>query len=170
MSTIRITQKRDVAVRVQRAVDDLDDTIRQIRSTIFALQISSDDEPTLRARLHDVIDSAAESLAFAPAVRLEGLLDIVVDDVTAENLVAVLQEALSNVARHAHATQVDVSLTAGSDLLLCVADDGVGITDTGRRSGLANMEARAKRLDGVFGVRPADGGGTVLEWRVPLNT
>jgi signal transduction histidine kinase len=169
MSTIRITQKRDVAVRVQRAVDDLDDTIRQIRSTIFALQICSDDEPTLRARLRDVIDRATESLAFAPAVRLEGPLDIVVDDVTADNLVAVLQEALSNVARHAHATRVDVSLTAGSDLLLCVADDGVGI-DTGRRSGLANMEARAKRLGGVFGVRPADGGGTVLEWRVPLNT
>jgi signal transduction histidine kinase len=170
MSVIKITQKRDVAVRVQRAVDDLDDTIRQIRSTIFALQISPEDEPTLRARLHDVIDNAAESLTFAPAVRLEGLLDIVVDDVTADNLVAVLQEALSNVARHARATRVDVNLTAGSDLLLRVGDNGVGITGTGRRSGLANMEARAKRLGGVFGVHPADGGGTVLEWRVPLKS
>jgi signal transduction histidine kinase len=169
MSAIKITQKRDVAVRVQRAVDDLDETIRQIRSTIFALQISPDDEPTLRTRLHDVVDAAAESLGFAPAVRFEGLLDIVVDDATAENLIAVLQEALSNVARHARATRVDVTLTAGSELLLCVADNGVGIAGGGRRSGLANLDARARRLGGAFDVHAADGGGTVLEWRVPLT-
>jgi signal transduction histidine kinase len=169
MSAIKITQRRDVAVRVQRAVDDLDDTIRQIRSTIFALQISPDEEQTLRTRLHDVVDTAAESLGFAPAVRFEGLLDIVVDDATAENLIAVLQEALSNVARHAEATRVDVTLTAGADLLLCVTDNGIGITDTGRRSGLANMQTRAERLGGTFDVRPADGGGTLLEWRVPLS-
>jgi signal transduction histidine kinase len=169
MSAIKITQKRDVAVRVQRAVDDLDETIRQIRSTIFALQISPDDEQTLRTRLHDVVDAAAESLGFAPAVRFEGLLDIVVDDATAENLIAVLQEALSNVTRHARATRVDVTLTAGSELLLRVTDNGVGIGGSGRRSGLANMEARAKQLGGAFDVRAADGGGTLLEWRVPLE-
>jgi signal transduction histidine kinase len=169
MSAIKITQKRDVGVRVQRAVDDLDDTIRQIRSTIFALQTSPDDQSTLRSRLHGVIDSAAESLGFAPAVRLDGLLDIVVDDATAEQLIAVLHEALSNVARHAHATRVDVSVVAGDDLLLCVADDGVGIPQTGRRSGLKNMADRARSLGGEFSIRPGDGRGTLLEWRVPLH-
>ena len=169
MSAIKITQKRDVAVRVQRAVDDLDDTIRQIRSTIFALQASPGDAQTLRSRLYGVIDSAAESLGFAPAVKLDGLLDTVVDDATAEHLVAVLHEALSNVARHAHATRVDVSVVAAEELLLCVTDDGVGIPETGRRSGLANMATRAKRLGGEFSTRPADGRGTLLEWRVPLH-
>jgi signal transduction histidine kinase len=169
MSVIKITQRRDVAVRVQRAVDDLDDTIRQIRSTIFALQTSPDDEQTLRSRLYGVIDGVAEGLGFAPAVKLDGLLDTVVDDATAEHLVAVLHEALSNVARHAHATRVDVSVVAADDLLLCVTDDGVGVPETGRRSGLANMAARAKSLGGEFGVRPGDGRGTVLEWRVPLQ-
>jgi signal transduction histidine kinase len=169
MSAIKITQKRDVAVRVQRAVDDLDDTIRQIRSTIFALQASPGDAQKLRSRLYGVIDSAAESLGFAPAVKLDGLLDTVVDDATAEHLVAVLHEALSNVARHAHATRVDVSVVAAEELLLCVTDDGVGIPETGRRSGLANMATRAKRLGGEFSIRPADGRGTLLEWRVPLH-
>jgi signal transduction histidine kinase len=169
MSAIKITQKRDVAVRVQRAVDDLDDTIRQIRSTIFALQASPGDEQTLRSRLYGVIDSAAESLGFAPAVKLDGLLDTVVDDATAEHLIAVLHETLSNVARHAHATRVDVSVVAADDLLLRVADDGVGIPETGRRSGLANMATRAKSLGGDFSTRPADGRGTLLEWRVPLQ-
>nr|WP_315987653.1 GAF domain-containing protein [Actinomadura sp. HBU206391] len=169
MSAIKITQKRDVAVRVQRAVDDLDDTIRQIRSTIFALQASPDSEQTLRSRLYGVIDSAAESLGFAPAVRLDGLLDTAVDEVTGEHLVAVLQEALSNVARHAHATRVDVTVVAGSDLLLRVADDGVGIPEGGRRSGLRNMADRAKSLGGDFEARARESGGTILEWRVPLQ-
>jgi signal transduction histidine kinase len=169
MSAIKITQKPDVAVRVQRAVDDLDDTIRQIRSTVFALQISPDDEETLRSRLHGVIDGAAEGLGFAPAVRLDGLLNIVVDAETADHLVAVLREALSNVTRHAHATQVDVTVTAGADLLLRVADDGVGIPANGRRSGLTNMAARADGLGGTFAVHPGERGGTVLEWRVPLR-
>jgi signal transduction histidine kinase len=169
MSAIKITQKRDVAVRVQRAVDDLDDTIRQVRSTVFALQATGEDEPTLRTRLFGVIDDAAESLGFAPSVRMDGLLDTVVDESTGEHLIAVLREALSNAARHAQATRVDVSVVAGADLLLCVADDGVGIPATGRRSGLANMASRAKSLAGEFEARPGETGGTVLEWRVPLG-
>ncbi len=170
MSAIKITQKRDVAVRVQRAVDDLDDTIRQIRSTVFALQTTSEDEPTLRSRLFGVIDGAAESLGFAPAMRLDGLLDTVVDDATGEHLIAVLREALSNAARHAHASRVDVSVVAGPELVLRVTDDGVGIADTGRRSGLANMAARATSLGGEFDARAGETGGTVLEWRVPLRS
>jgi signal transduction histidine kinase len=169
MSALKITQKRDVKDRVERAVDDLDDTIRQIRSTIFALQASPDDEQTLRYRLYGVIDGAAESLGFAPAVRLDGLLDTAVDDVTGEHLVAVLREALSNVARHAQATRVDVSVVAGSDLRLRVVDDGVGIPEGGRRSGLGNMAARAEGLGGEFDARPGDEGGTILEWRVPIE-
>jgi signal transduction histidine kinase len=170
MSAMKITQKRDVAVRVQRAVDDLDDTIRQVRSTVFALQATGEDEPTLRSRLFGVIDGATESLGFAPAMRLDGLLDTVVDEATGEHLIAVLREALSNAARHAHATRVDVSVAAAADLLLRVADDGVGIPETGRRSGLANMASRAKTLGGEFDVRPGETCGTVLEWRVPLRS
>jgi signal transduction histidine kinase len=169
MSAIKITQKRDVKVRVQRAVDDLDDTIRQIRSTIFALQASPDDEQTLRSRLYGVVDGATESLGFAPSVRLDGLLDTSVDDATGDHLVAVLREALSNAARHAQATRVDVSVAAGADLLLRVADDGVSIPATGRRSGLANMAARAEGLGGELDVRPGEKGGTILEWRVPIE-
>ncbi|GAB3979565.1 hypothetical protein GCM10029978_075280 [Actinoallomurus acanthiterrae] len=112
----------------------------------------------------------AESLGFAPSVRLEGPIDVTVDDAVGENLLAVVQEALSNVARHAHATRVDVNVVAGPDLLLRVADDGVGILEqTSRRSGLANMAARAETLGGTFDVHARDGGGTLLNWRVPLH-
>ncbi|MCO6010472.1 GAF domain-containing protein [Actinoallomurus purpureus] len=165
MSAIKITEKRDVAVRVQRAVDDLDDTIRRIRSTIFALQGTM--EPTLRARVHGIIDSAAETLGFAPAVRLDGLLDILVDEPTGDHVIAVLQEALSNAARHSGARHVSVSLVLGDELVLRVEDDGVGIHEDGRRSGLRNMAERARDLGGTFEVRARAGGGTVLDWRVP---
>ncbi|XRQ12569.1 GAF domain-containing sensor histidine kinase [Actinomadura welshii] len=169
MAVGKITQKREVAVRVQRAVDDLDDTIRQIRSSIFALQTPADEE-SLRSRLHALVDAAAEQLGFAPSVRLDGLLDTAVDDETGEHLLAVVQEALSNVARHARATETAVVIDVGDeDLTLRVEDDGVGIPEGGRRSGLRNMAERAEGLGGGFRTRNRPAGGTVLTWRVPLK-
>jgi signal transduction histidine kinase len=168
MSAIKITEKPDVAVRVQRAVDDLDETIRQIRTTIFALQTAPGGEQALRTRILAVTDSVAESLGFTPAVRLEGLLDTMVSDEIGEQLLAVLNEALSNVARHAHARRVSVSVDAGDTLAVLVEDDGTGIPPGGRRSGLRNMAERARHLGGSFETRDREGGGSVVEWRVPL--
>jgi signal transduction histidine kinase len=169
MSAIKITEKPEVAIRVQRAVDDLDETIRQIRSTIFALQAAPGGERSLRTRILAVTDGAAETLGFTPAVRLEGLLDTVVSDEAGEQLLAVLLEALSNVARHANARRASVSVDVGDDLVLVVEDDGVGIPPGGRRSGLRNMAQRARDLGGSFEARCREGGGSVLEWRVPLS-
>ncbi|MCW2945643.1 MAG: sensor signal transduction histidine kinase [Actinoallomurus sp.] len=169
MSAIKITEKPEVAIRVQRAVDELDETIRQIRSTIFALQAAPGGERSLRTRILAVTDGAAETLGFTPAVRLEGLLDTMVSDEAGEQLLAVLLEALSNVARHANARRVSVSVDVGDDLVLVVEDDGVGIPPGGRRSGLRNMAERARDLGGSFEARCREGGGSVLEWRVPVS-
>ncbi|MEV0402409.1 GAF domain-containing protein [Actinoallomurus sp. NPDC050550] len=168
MSAIKITVKPDVAVRVRRAVDDLDDTIGQIRSTIFALQMSPG-EHGLRACIQPVIDKAAEILGFEPETRLDGLLDMRVDDEVAVQVPAVLAEALSNVARHARAGRVSVAVSAGDEVVVRVTDDGIGIQPGGRRSGLRNMAERAERLGGSFRIRPGESGGTVLEWRVPTH-
>ncbi|WP_243774932.1 sensor histidine kinase [Actinomadura barringtoniae] len=167
MAAIKITQKREVAVRVQHAVDDLDDTIRQIRSTIFQLQAEPDGQ-SLRSRLHAVVDACSENLGFAPSVRLDGLLDTAVDDGVGDQLLAVVQEALSNVAKHAKAREAAVVIDVGDDLVLRVEDDGVGIPESGRRSGLANMAQRAAALGGSFTTAPGPHGGTCLTWRVPL--
>ncbi|WP_233617321.1 GAF domain-containing sensor histidine kinase [Actinomadura sp. WAC 06369] len=168
MATLEIVQKPEVDARVRRAVDDLDATMRQIRSTIYALQTPSGDG-TFRGRLHAVIDAAAESLGFPPSVRLDGALDTLVDDETADHAVAVLREALSNAARHARAGAVQVTVHAGEKLTLRVEDDGVGMTGTERRSGLDNLRGRAERCGGAFAVRPRAGGGTELEWTAPLD-
>ncbi|WP_433817168.1 GAF domain-containing protein [Actinomadura scrupuli] len=168
MSAIKITQKTEVARRVQGAVDDLDDTIRQVRSTIFALQADPADHG-LRSRIHAIADTAAETLGFAPSVRLDGLLDTAVDPETGEQLLAVLQEALSNVARHAQARAVNITIDVRDELILRVEDDGIGIPPGGRRSGLRNMANRAEALGGSFITRGGAQGGTVLLWCVPVR-
>jgi len=82
----------------------------------------------------------------------------------------VLREALANAAKHAQARRVDVVLEANSvSMLLVVTDDGVGLTDSGRRSGLANMSARAADLGGDCSIeRVSEAGGTRLRWQVPI--
>ncbi|MCO5996751.1 sensor histidine kinase [Actinoallomurus rhizosphaericola] len=168
MGAARAAERHDVAVRVRRAVDDLDDTIRQIRSTIFALQVAPD-ERALRSRIRRVTDRAEEMLGFAPEVRLDGPLDLTVDDGVAAQVTSVLAEALSNAARHAKAHRVSVTVSAADDVVVRVADDGIGISPGGRRSGLRNLAERAERLGGSFHVGPGERGGSVLEWRVPAH-
>ncbi|MCW2888421.1 MAG: sensor signal transduction histidine kinase [Streptosporangiaceae bacterium] len=168
MSAVEVTDKPDVARRIQRSVDDLDATIRQIRSTIFALQADPEDE-SLRSRLYSIVDAATAGLGFAPSVRLDGLLDTAVCADAADHLLAVLREALSNIGRHAKAHQVRVSVDVGDQLVLRVEDDGIGIPATGRRSGLRNIGERAESLGGSFAADAGDEGGTVLVWRIPLR-
>jgi signal transduction histidine kinase len=169
MSALKIIKRPEAVVRVQHAVDELDDTIRQIRSSIFALQAPSG-EGGLRTRIHAIIDAAVENLGFAPSVRLDGLLDISVNDDIAEHVLAVLQEALSNVARHAHAHRVSVSVDVADALVLRVEDDGIGFGDDAKvpRGGLRNMRDRARTLGGRFEIA-SPGEGTVLTWRVPVK-
>jgi signal transduction histidine kinase len=159
----------DNARRVSSAVDALDETIREIRSAIFSLHARPGaDEADLRSQILDVVEGATGPLGFAPALRMSGRLDAVPAG-TGEHLVGALREALSNAARHANASKVEVTVEAGAELVLLVRDNGIGIKEAGRRSGLANLTERAAMLDGTMRTGPAEGGGTELEWRVPLQ-
>ncbi|MFC3574555.1 GAF domain-containing protein [Streptomyces yaanensis] len=167
----RVADRPQVGERIQRVVDDLDDTIKVIRSTIYALRESDRARGSgLRARLVTATDRAAEALGFTPALRMTGLLDTDVPAEYAGQLLAVLGEALSNTARHAHATAVDVGVeVGGATLRLRVADDGRGIDPVvTRRSGLANLNRRAEELGGTCTVAANSPSGTVVEWVVPL--
>ncbi|MGP4050642.1 GAF domain-containing protein [Streptomyces sp. 2A115] len=170
----RISDRPKVAERVQRVVDDLDDTIKTVRTTIYALRERdrSDGHGGLRAKLLAETDQAADTLGFAPALRMTGLLDTEVPDEHAEHLLAVLRETLSNAARHAHATAVEVTAeTDGTRLRLRVADNGRGIDPAvTRRSGLDNLRQRATDLGGNLALTPNQPTGTIVEWTVPLPT
>jgi signal transduction histidine kinase len=155
--------------RVSQAVDALDDTIRDIRATIFTLQTRPDaSDPGLRARIITVIDEMTLALGFQPSLRLEGNVDVSVPDRIGHDLLLALREALSNAARHAQATKVDVTVRADGDLTLTVQDNGAGMSETGRRSGLANLQQRAQALGGQLKLDTAPGKGTRVDWVVSL--
>ncbi len=171
-SVLKITDKQAVRDRVNKAVSELDDTIKVIRSTIFALSERAGDDqvPGLRSQVLRLCQDSVGVLGFSPAVRFTGPVDFEVSDEVAEHALAVTREALSNVARHAKATRVEVDVaTADGWLVLRIADDGVGMPEGGRRSGLGNLAERATALGGEFTTGPGEEGGTVLVWRVPLD-
>ncbi|MFJ5966571.1 GAF domain-containing protein [Streptomyces sp. NPDC093060] len=168
----RVRDEPIATERILQVVDDLDDTIKIIRATIFALQHRDRQERTggLRAQLLALTDESAQLLGFAPALRMTGLLDTEVPTAHVGHLLAVLREALSNTARHAQATTVEVTAEVSARTLrLAVADNGCGIDPAAtRNSGLANLRSRAEELGGTFGVSRREPTGTLLEWTVPL--
>jgi signal transduction histidine kinase len=160
----------EAATRVSSAVDALDETIREIRSAIFSLQSRGDAKHHgLRARVLEVVDEMTAALGFAPSLRLVGPLDEGVPADAGEQMLSALREALSNAARHAAAGRVDVTVAVGDQLVLRVRDDGTGMGQVTRRSGLANLAERAADLGGELMIGPAEGGGTQLDWRVPIS-
>lgn len=170
-SAERFIDHPQAAERIDRAVDDLDATIRIIRSTIFGLRSheTGAEAQSLRAAVVGAVQDSAASLGFSPALRVEGLLDTRTGGEVGEHLVAVLVEALSNAARHAGARAVDVHVQVSDRLLtLTVTDDGRGIPPGAARSGLRNLAERAAALGGSLVVGPGREGGTRLVWRVPL--
>jgi len=171
MSTVRLVERPEAVQRLQTAIDELDETIRQIRSTIFALQTPRDlESPSLRSQIVELVEDARSRLGFMPGLKLEGQLDNQVAPNVAEHLLAVLREALSNVVRHAKASHVDVTVRAvDGTLTLQVDDNGIGPSPGGRRSGLRNLQERAERLGGEFEFGPGRERGSSLRWSVPLS-
>ncbi|AVH57731.1 MULTISPECIES: sensor histidine kinase [Streptomyces] len=175
-------QRRSVVPEVRegvaKAVDELDVTIQEIRTAVFALQQGPAEVPSgLRTRVLREINMAAVPLGFKPGHRFVGPVDTMVGELTAKNLIAALREALSNAFRHSGASRIDVVVDATVPLpdgqqgvRLTVADDGVGIADGGRRSGLRNLRRRAESLGGDSWYGPGigeDGSGTTVVWQAP---
>jgi signal transduction histidine kinase len=170
-SSLPLAENPDLRDRLEAAISDLDDTIRQVRTTIFSLEPPSMAERGVRARVLEVCADAARSLGFEPEVRFVGVIDRRVSDALASQLLSTLREALTNVARHAGASQTEVELAVADDLYLRVMDDGVGSagTEPSTGNGLRNMAERAESLGGSFTLATRPGGGTELNWRVPLG-
>ncbi len=156
------------AVRLNAAVADLDQTIREIRSTIFGLQDRHEGDD-FRSDVHRVLAEMKPVVGFAPQLVMSGPVGTGVPDSVRPHVLAVLREALSNAARHASASTVEVTLDVGAQVTLTVYDNGVGMDLATRRSGLLNMQERAQRLGGDMTVEDGNAGGTRLAWTVPAD-
>lgn len=167
-SAAPLAGRSEVSSRINAAVDDLDATIRDIRQAIFELRTPM--SAALRTEIRDAVEAAAGSLGFRPLLQLSGPIDSAVPDALRPDLLAVLQEALSNVVRHAKASQVTVGVhVAKGRVTVSVSDDGVGTDPAAARGGLINMRERAERHGGDFELSRRQPTGTVVRWSVPLR-
>ena len=154
--------------RLSRTVGELDETIRQIRTKIHELQ--EDSSQSLRGTALAVVDQLAPLLPARPDLSLIGSLDSISDEAIIADVEAVLRESLTNVTKHAHATQVRVRIQAGKQRLhLTVIDNGVGLGHSTRRSGLANLSRRAEQQGGYLEVGDSVEGGLRLRWSIPIS-
>ncbi len=163
----RLAAKPEVAERINATVDDLDTTIRDIRSAIFELRAPMSAE--LRVEIRQIVTTAGDQMGLRPSLELVGPIDSAVPAELRPDALAVLRETLSNVVRHAAAGDVRVQVRVdGGRLTIVVSDDGVGVPEDAARSGLDNLLGRARRRRGSFEIRPNTPSGTLVEWSVPI--
>jgi signal transduction histidine kinase len=166
----RVVDDTEVADRIQAAVDDLDATIREIRSVIFELQAQERGNHSVRVLILALAAEVTPTLGFEPHVQFDGPIDTIVSRNLAEHLLAALRELLSNVSRHAHATSVEVRVRAGLEVTLTVEDNGDGVhAGRGAGEGLANLLALAQSLGGSFSLKPGSKSGAIAIWSVPRD-
>jgi signal transduction histidine kinase len=161
-STSRLAEHPTVRARLDEAVDNLDAAIKDIRQTIFALHRT---KPTreLRDEISDLVRASTQSLGFVPELSIEGPLDSLSAELEAD-MVAVVREGLSNVVRHAHASNVSVRIAVDTTVQVEVFDDGVGISPSAVHSGLANLRERAQSRGGSLRLLARSPQGTALRW------
>jgi signal transduction histidine kinase len=168
-STLALIDEPIAYAKVSRSVDMLDETIKEIRNTIFRLAPSDAGPSPIRSEILALAREARTAFGFEPSVGFDGPLDTLVPDEVLPHVLACVREALSNIARHARASAVRIELVLTDDsLCVTVIDDGVGIGSTTHASGLANLAERAQLCGGNFVVNSPVGGGTRLEWKVPV--
>ncbi len=159
----------EIGLRLDRIVADIDDTIRRIRTSIFQLDSVDSIGSGARAAVLAVVGQVTPILGFEPAVRFDGPVDTMVPDEVLQDIRAVVGEALTNVVKHADATEATVQLSvADGALTITVLDNGIGRGPSSRRSGLANLQRRAEHLNGTLEIEAAHTGGTTLRWIIPM--
>ncbi|WP_342028177.1 GAF domain-containing sensor histidine kinase [Arthrobacter alpinus] len=164
----RFITDKTASQRIRAVTTELDETIRDLRNTIYSLRVSSGETELLSDLILRTVRNAAKTLAFAPRLNLAGPIDSAVSEETAKHLLAVLSEGLSNAVRHSDAGAIEVSVDVTSELVsVIIDDDGIGVGDLDHRSGLLNMEQRAEILHGTFDLESGENSGTRLTWSVP---
>jgi signal transduction histidine kinase len=168
LTTKRSARPPAVVARIGMHMEDMQQVVREIRAAIFDLQIDPAGGANLRTVLKKVITELTENASLHTAVRMSGPLDLMPADV-AQNVEAAVREAVSNAVRHAHATELTVTISVNGAVVIDVTDNGVGIPAAVAQSGLHNLRTRAATLDGTFSVTARPEGGTRLVWMAPLR-
>jgi signal transduction histidine kinase len=166
----RFTAEPTALDRISAVTSELDETIRELRATIYSLRSAAGERELLSSRILRTIQDGAKSIPYSPRLRLSGAVDSAVPPAVGEHLLAVLSEGLSNAVHHAAASSIEISVsTVAGQLELRVDDDGRGFSNPTQRSGLENMAHRAQLLGGTLEIDSAPQAGTRLRWSVPVG-
>jgi signal transduction histidine kinase len=156
--------------RINKVTEELDETIRELRNTIYSLRTEENAEESFSRTFLNTLQERLQGTGIKPRISVSGSIDDIPSPI-ARQLVAVVTEALSNTVRHSGARTVSVALSDEDGVVeLVVEDDGRGFEAPARTSGLANIEHRAFVLNGTSEVVSAPGRGTTVRWKVPLPT
>lgn len=161
---------------LQRRIDELierqDVIVQRLRCTVFGLRPPRIDGDGALASLRHVCEEAGRSLGFAPCLEVQGQVERLDSDPVLGHLLLAFREVLSNVARHAHASGVVVTVRVDDGTAeFSVVDDGVGMDADSvvRGDGLANLQRRAIDLGGRCTISSAPGAGTSVVWAAPCQ-
>jgi len=159
-----------VAARISAQVDAIDVTIRQIRQTIFQLGTTpSATTWSQKKRFNQLVREILEGEGIDSSLDFRGPVDTLIDSELGDEVSAVLREALSNVVRHADATRVDITIAvSATEVRVVVTDNGRGLGEVGKRSGLNNLDHRALARGGRFATAARAPSGTTIDWAVPV--
>ena len=168
--TARLVERTEAAARMGEAIESIDETIRELRKAIFDIELTIDKEG-LYSKVMDLVHELSPVLGLEPQVSVVGPIGRVAMGPMSDAVLAVLREALTNVAKHADASRVSIMISAGDELRVIVADDGKGICGrSGEGLGLNNMQQRAERLGGGMEIGSSREGGTRVAWHVPFDS
>ena len=157
--------------KLTQVTADLDDTIRQLRASIFQLRGPlGGGGPSLRDELLSIMDETTDGLGFSPRAVFEGPVDTLIPRALYDDIAAVVREGLTNVARHARAAAAEVELSVTANRIrLTVRDDGQGVGDHPPGNGLVNLRRRAENRAGSLALTDSTSKGTELSWTIPLT-
>lgn len=159
-----------VADRLRQVIDDLDETVRHIRTTIFELQRPRIPGRSTRQEIIDIVDELVEPTAINASVRFDGPVDLSVPDALADHLEAAVREAVTNAMRHSGCSRIAIDVSVTDLVTARITDDGCGIDEARPDgNGLHNLRSRAQELGGECTILRAPTGGTVVEWCAPLR-
>lgn len=168
--TLPKVEDETVKARINSAIDELDGTIQEIRTTIFEIDQDDVDGTSLLSRITSLVNEVESRLSIEVNLRISPDVDRIVGRACVRHTVQTLREILSNIVRHSHATSVLVEVGVYEDMIsLSVSDDGVGFSwPVGPGRGLRNLTARARELGGDCVIESEPGRGTIVRWTANL--
>jgi len=169
-STALMAVSPETAARVEKAVDELDRVIRDLRNYIFGLRPGILADRQLNQALEAIGEEVGSTLQIPIAVEVDGEVSAALSSRSHE-IVQLTREALSNVSRHSRAKHAAVRLARrGTSAILMIEDDGIGFDPRGTSSGsgMRNMRERAAAIGGKLRITSVDGKGTKLRFTFPV--